>query len=138
MDDEIRVHSEEENSPGAPVGDRTHDLPITCGVLQQSNIHAPLSPPPAQWEAADAEIKVPFGENTELKCPPFKAWSRSVYNQTCYAYCQEFLPCFRSIHLLFFFQNLSRFLPALAVANTGSCVSPQDRIGHPAGCRLPC
>ena len=26
-----------------------------------------------QWEAADAEIKVPSGENTELKRSPFKA-----------------------------------------------------------------
>ena len=35
-----------------------------------------------------------------------KAWSRSVYSHTCYAYCQGFLPClflpFRSIHLQFF------------------------------------
>ena len=46
-----------------------------------------------QWGAADAEIKVPSGVNTELKRSPFKAWSRSVYNHTCYAYCQEFLPC---------------------------------------------
>ena len=28
-----------------------------------------------QWEAVDAEIKVPSGENTELKHSPFKAWS---------------------------------------------------------------
>ena len=28
-----------------------------------------------QWGAADAEIKVPFGENTELKRSPLKAWS---------------------------------------------------------------
>ena len=28
-----------------------------------------------QWGAADAEIKVPSGENTELKRPPFKAVS---------------------------------------------------------------
>ena len=48
---------------------------------------------PPQWGAVDAEIKVPAGENTELKCSPFKAWSRSMYSQTCYAYCQEFLPC---------------------------------------------
>ena len=65
-----------------------------------------------QWGAADAEIKVPSGENTELKRPPFQAWSRSVYSHTCYAYCQGFLPClflpFQSIHL-HFFQNLSRF-----------------------------
>ena len=46
-----------------------------------------------QWGAADAEIKVPSGENTELKRSPFKAWSRSVYSHTCYAYCQGFLPC---------------------------------------------
>ena len=41
-----------------------------------------------QWGAADAEIKVPSGENTELKPSPFQAWSRSVYSHTCYAYCQ--------------------------------------------------
>ena len=28
--------------------------------------------------------------------------------------------------------------PALAVANTGSCVGPQHKIGHPAKCRFPC
>ncbi|WP_419608192.1 hypothetical protein, partial [Thiolapillus sp.] len=38
-----------------------------------------------QWGAADAEIKVPSGENTELKRSPFQAWSRSVYSHTCYA-----------------------------------------------------
>ena len=32
-----------------------------------------------QWRASDAEIKVPSGENTELKRSPFKAWSRSIY-----------------------------------------------------------
>ena len=26
----------------------------------------------------------------------------------------------------------------LAVANVGSCVGPQNKIGHPAGCRFPC
>ena len=36
------------------------------------------------------------------------------------------------------FQNLSRFFLALAVAYTGSCVGPQNKIGHPAGCRFPC
>ena len=73
-----------------------------------------LSP---QWGTADAEIKVPSGENTELKRSPFQAWSRSVYNHTCYAYCQGVLPClflpFQSIHL-HFFQNLSQFFPVLA------------------------
>ena len=45
-----------------------------------------------QWGAADAEIKVPSGENTELKRSPCKAWSTSVYSRTCYTYCQGFLP----------------------------------------------
>ena len=65
-----------------------------------------------QWGAADEEVKVRSGENTELKGSPLKAWSRSVYSHTCYSYCQRFLPClflsFRSIHL-HFFQNLSQF-----------------------------
>ena len=94
---------------------------------------------PPQWGAADAEIKVPSGENTELKRSAFKAGSRSVYIHTCYAYCHEFLSClflpFQSIHLHL---KLSGFFPALAVANTGSCVGPQNKIGHPAGCRFPC
>ena len=33
----------------------------------------PLTAAP-QWGAADADIKVPSGENTELKRSPFKAW----------------------------------------------------------------
>ena len=96
---------------------------------------------PLQWGAADAEIKVPSGENTERKRSPFKAWSRSVYSDTCYAYCQEFLPClfllFWSIHL-HFFQNLSQFFLVLAVANTSSCVDQQNKRGHRAGCKFPC
>ena len=82
-----------------------------------------------QWGAADAEIKVPSGENTELKRSPFKAWSKSVYSHTCYAYRQGFLSClflhFRSIHL-HFFHNLSRFFPVLAVANTWFLCRPAE------------
>ena len=58
-----------------------------------------------QWGAADAEIKVPSGENTGFKRSPFKARCRLGYSHTCYIYCQGFLPClflpFRSIHLHF-------------------------------------
>ena len=36
------------------------------------------------------------------------------------------------------FPNLSQFFPVLAVTNTGSCVGPQNKIGHPVGCRFPC
>ena len=104
--------------------------------------HTPLSCTfTPQWGAADAEIKVPSGENIEFKCSPFKGWSRSVYSHTCYAYCQGFLPClflpFRSIHI-HFFQNLFRFLLCWPWLTHGSCVGPQNKIGHPAGCRFPC
>ena len=60
-------------------------------------------------------------KNLHLQDSPFKAQDRSVNSHSCYAYCQEFLPClflpFQSVHR-HFFQNLSWYFPALAVANT--------------------
>ena len=57
-------------------------------------------------------------------------------------YCQGFLPYlflpFWSIYLNFFPKPRSISCPVLAVANTGSFVGPQNKIGHPAGCRFPC
>ena len=96
-----------------------------------------------RWGAADAEIKVPSGENTELKRSPFKAWSRSVSSHTCYAYCQGFLSflliCTLPVHSPAFFSRTSPdfFLCWLWLTH-GSCVGPQNKIGHPAGCRFPC
>ena len=87
----------------------------------------PLTP---QWGTADAEIKVPSGEKTELKRSPFKVWSRSVYSQTCHAYCQEYLA---NIYP----SGPFTFPPVLDVADTPSCVDPQNKIDHPAGCRFP-
>ena len=37
-----------------------------------------------------------------------------------------------------FAKTSPEFFSALAVANTGSFVGPQNKIGHPAGCRFPC
>ena len=83
---------------------------VLIGPSQSSRTYDFVSP---QWGAADAEINVPSGKNTELKRSPFKAWSSSVYSHTCYAYCQEFLPCLflpvRSIHLHFFPKPLRIF-----------------------------
>ena len=93
-----------------------------------------------QWGAADAEIKVPSDENTELKGSPFKAWSRPVYCHACCAYCHGFLSCYflpSGPFTCIFFQNLSQVFPVLAAANTGSYVGPQNDIGHPVGCRFP-
>ena len=111
---------------------------LFCVVYVKDCIMPILSP---QWEAADAEIKVPSGENIGLKRSPFKAWSRSVYSHTCYAYCQGFLPCLFlhcwSIHV-HFIQNLSRFFLCWLWLTHGSCVGPQNKIGLPAWGRFPC
>ena len=81
-----------------------------------------------QWGAADPEIKVPSGENTELKHSPFKAWSMSVHSYTCYTYCQGFLLLISTlpVHSPAFFPNLSRFFPVLAVANTWFLCRPAE------------
>ena len=87
----------------------------------------------SQWGAADAEIKVPSRENTKLKRSPFKAWSRSVYSHTCYAYCQGFLSCLLictlPVHSSAFFSKTSPdfFLCWLWLTH-GSCVGPQNNI----------
>ena len=101
-----------------------------CG--SPSTAHLRGTPPAQglpQWGAADAEIKVPSGENTELKRSPLEAWSRSVYSRACCAYCQGFLLSlflpFWSIHL-HFSQNLSRFFRVLAVANTRFLCRPAE------------
>ena len=39
---------------------------------------------------------------------------------------------------IFFSKTSPYFFPALAVANTGYYVGPQNKIGHPAGGRFPC
>ena len=93
------------------------------------------------WGAADAEIKVPSGENTELKRSPFKARSKSVSSHTCYAYCQGFLSClflhFRSIHL-HFSKTSPDFSQCWLWLTHGSCVGPQNKIGQRAWCGFPC
>ena len=40
------------------------------------------------------------------------------------------------VHSLAFFSKPSPNFFLLAVANTGSCVGPQNKIGQPAGCRF--
>ena len=93
---------------------------------------------PPQWGTADAELKVPSVENTELKDSPFKAWGRSVLSHTYMAARDFFLANFypSGPFTCIFFQNLSQVFNVLATANTGSCVGPQNKIGHLAGCRF--
>ena len=42
------------------------------------------------------------------------------------------------VHSLAFFPIPLPIFPVLAVANTGSCVGPQNKIGHPDEYRFPC
>ena len=89
------------------------------------------------WGAADAEIKVQSVENTELKGSPFKTWSRSVYSHTCYTYFLAYV-YLSSPFTCILFKTSANFFHVLAVANTGSCVGPQNKTGHPVGYRSPC
>ena len=71
-------------------GQSGESMPFLCFVPHVLSPVSMVDPIPApQWGAADAEIKVPSVENTELKGSHFiKAWSRSVHSHTWYAYCQ--------------------------------------------------
>ena len=50
-----------------------------CATLSQLFWTVAAATTVPQWEAADAEIKVPSVENTELIGSPFKAWSVGQY-----------------------------------------------------------
>ena len=94
-----------------------------CSNIVHFEDEAPL------WGAADAEIKVPSGRNTELKRPPFKTCSRSVYSHTCYAYCQGFLLVLIStlpVHSPAFFPKPLPIFPVLAIANTWFLCRPAE------------
>ena len=98
-----------------------------------------------QWEAADTEIKVPSVENTELRCSPFKELKPGVGKYIVI----HAMPTARGVFFANFYpsgpftcifspKTSPEYFSLLAAANTGSCVGPQNKIGHPAGCRFPC
>ena len=102
---------------------------VTSRCSEKGSLKSGPIPRVPQWGAADAEIKVPSGENTELKRSPFKAWSRSVYSHTCYAYCQGFLPCLfypSGPFTCIFSKTYPKFFPVLAVANTWFLCRPAE------------
>ena len=93
-----------------------------------------------QWGAADAEIKVPSGEIRSLNVPPLKPGvgkKKKAIHAALTArdfFVAYFYPSgpFTSI-----FPKPLPIFPVLAMANTGPCVGPQNKIGHPTGCRFP-
>ena len=51
----------------------------TCSCSASQRLWTGAHAVAPRWGAADAEIKVPSDEDTELQGSPFKTWSRSVY-----------------------------------------------------------
>ena len=100
-----------------------------CRIKETCGISSPSAP---QRGAADAEIKVPLVENTELEGSPCKAWEYIAIHATLTAR-DFFLANFYHFGpFTCIFSNLSRVFHALAVANTSSGAGPQNTIGHPA------
>ena len=86
------------------------------------------------------KLKSHLMRTQSVKVFPLKIGSRSVYCHACYANCREsFLANFypSGPFTRIFPKNLSQVFPVLAVAHTGSCVGPQNKIGYSAGCRFP-
>ena len=85
-------------------------------------------PHTTQWGAADAEIKVPFGENTELKRSPFKAWSSYIAMHATLT-ARNFSSLLIStlpVHSPAFFPKPLPIFPVLAVANTWFLCRPAE------------
>ena len=73
---------------------------------------------------------------TELKHSPFKVWRRSVYiaiHATLTAR-DFFLISTLPVIQMHFFQNLSPFPPCWLWLTNGSCIGPQNKIGHVFEC----
>ena len=90
--------------------------------------------------AVDAEIKVPSGENTELKRPAFKRGGDQYIAIHATLTARDFFLAYfyPSGPFTRTFPDLSRFLLCWLWLTHGSSVGPQNKIGHPAGCRFPC
>ena len=91
-----------------------HDIPPELPVMHSLCIFDTLELKFNLFNSHGRELRMQKWKSHLLKTLSlsFKAWSRSVYSRTRYAYCQGFLPFlflpFQSIHL-HFFQNLLIF-----------------------------
>ena len=88
----------------------------------------------------DAEIEVPSGENKELKRSPSKPGVGQYIAIHATLTARDFFLAYfyPSGPFTCIFSKTSRDFFPLAVANTDSCVGPQNKIGPPAGGRFPC
>ena len=95
-----------------------------------------------QFGAADAEIKSHLVRTHSLYVLPLKPSVGQYTAIHAMLTARDFFLTYWFstflVHSPAFFPKPPDFFPMLVVANTGSCVGPQNRIGHPAGCRFPC
>ena len=97
---------------------------------------------PRSGELRTQKLKSPLMRTQSLKVlPPLKPGVGQYIDMHATLTARDFF--FANVYpsgpfTFIFFQSLSRVFPVLAVANTGSRVGQQNKIGHPALCRVPC
>ena len=105
------------------------------------NLITLFSYPAPQWGAAH-KLKSHLLKTQTLKVLPLNPGVGQYIAMHATLTARDFfLSClflhFRSNHL-HFFRNLSRFFLCRLWLTHGSCVGPQNKLGHPAGGRFPC
>ena len=94
-----------------------------------------------QWGAEDAEIKVPSARTQSLNVLLLEPGvGQYIAIHATLTARNFFLAYFypSGPFTCIFFQNLSRFFLCWLWLTHGSCVGPQNKIGHPARGRFPC
>ena len=93
-----------------------------------------------QWRAADAEVKSHLVRTQSLNVLPFKPGVGQYIAIHAALTARDFFLAYfyLLVHSPAFFPNLSQFFLCSLLLTHGSCVGPQNKIGHPAGCRFPC
>ena len=94
-----------------------------------------------QWGTADAEVKVSSGEKTEFKCSPLKPGVGQYIAKHATLTARDFFFAYlypSGPFTCIFSKSLLKFFQCWLWLTHGSCVGPQNKIGHPAGCRFPC
>ena len=95
---------------------------------------------PRNWELRTQKIKSHLLRTQSLNVLPLKPGigQHIAIHATLTAMDILLANFYLPAHSPAFFQNLSRVFPVLAVADTGSSVGLQNKIGLPAGCNFPC
>ena len=93
---------------------------------------------PLQRGAADAKLKSHLVRTQSLIILPLRPGVGLYMAIHATLTARDFISTLLVHSPCIFSKTSPNFFPVLAVANTGSCVGPQNKIGHHAGCRFPC